>query len=276
MQPLSFSFKRNSLLLSTHPTSFPTCTRLLKLCRLWLGSNRCRRQSSHSNPVGTIAILTGIQVIEGCLKRVVELLCKHNGCRLCYERPGVFFLVYSLLLHSATTGHTIRPFFLRLHSLVRYSILVAGRFFVARAGSIHLTSFDIDTSLLHAYLLVPRFNNIMMRFITIAALAVSALSQNVVVTTTTTTAPLTLEEILQITTLGGMTFRVLQEPNQKYTGVRRGPLAMARAYSKYGVAFPDDLLAAIERLLEELGLSNGAGNGAGGNGGNNSTSGQGM
>ncbi|KAK8122173.1 aspartic peptidase domain-containing protein [Apiospora sp. TS-2023a] len=115
----------------------------------------------------------------------------------------------------------------------------------------------------------------MMKLITVAALAASVLSQNVVVTTTTTTAPLTLEEILQITTLGGMTFRVLQAPNQKYTGVRRGPLAMARAYSKYGVAFPDDLLAAIERLLEELGLSNGAGNGVGGNGNDNSTSGQG-
>ncbi|KAK8008823.1 eukaryotic aspartyl protease [Apiospora marii] len=115
----------------------------------------------------------------------------------------------------------------------------------------------------------------MMKFITIAALAASALSQNVVVTTTTTTAHLTLEEILQITTLGGMTFRVLQQPNQKYTGIRRGSLALARAYSKYGVAFPDDLLAAIEQLLEELGLSNnGAGNGVGGNDDKNSTSGQ--
>ncbi|KAK7985180.1 aspartic peptidase domain-containing protein [Apiospora saccharicola] len=115
----------------------------------------------------------------------------------------------------------------------------------------------------------------MIKLMTIAALAAPVLSQNVVVTTTTTTAPLTLEDILQITTLGGMTFRVLQAPNQKYTGVRRGPLAMARAYSKYGVAFPDDLLAAIERLLEELGLSNGTGNGVGGDGNNNSTSGQG-
>lgn len=116
----------------------------------------------------------------------------------------------------------------------------------------------------------------MMKFIIIAALAVSALSQNVVVTTITTTASLTLEEILQITTLGGMTFRVLQAPNQKYTGIRRGSLAMARAYSKYGVTFPDDLLAAIEQLLQELGLSNnGAGNGVGGNDSSNSTSGQG-
>ncbi|KAK8061338.1 Endothiapepsin [Apiospora phragmitis] len=50
---------------------------------------------------------------------------------------------------------------------------------------------------------------------------------------------------------------------------------MARAYSKYGIQFPDDLLTAIERLLEELGLSNnGAGNGAGSNDNNNSTRGQ--
>ncbi|KAK8016186.1 endothiapepsin [Apiospora rasikravindrae] len=115
-----------------------------------------------------------------------------------------------------------------------------------------------------------------MKSIIFAALAASVLSQDIVVTTTTTTAPLTLEEILQITTLGGMTFRVQQEPNQKYTGMRKGPLAMARAYSKYGVKFTDDLLAAIERLLEELGLSNnGSGNGAGNDDSSNSTSGQG-
>ncbi|KAK7962503.1 Endothiapepsin [Apiospora aurea] len=117
---------------------------------------------------------------------------------------------------------------------------------------------------------------LMMKSIVFAALAASVLSQNIVVTTTTTTAPLTLDDILQITTLGGMTFRVRQEPNQKYTGMRKGPLAMARAYSKYGVEFPDDLLAAIERLLEELGLgNNGSGNGAGNADSSNSTSGQG-
>ena len=115
-----------------------------------------------------------------------------------------------------------------------------------------------------------------MKLVTFAALAASVLSQNVVVTTITTTSPLTLEDILQITTLGGMTFRVPQVPNSRYTGMRRGPLAMARAYSKFGLEFPDDLLAAIERLLEELGLSNnGSGNGAGTNDDNNSTSGQG-
>ncbi|KAK8075019.1 aspartic peptidase domain-containing protein [Apiospora hydei] len=112
-----------------------------------------------------------------------------------------------------------------------------------------------------------------MKSIIFAALAASVLSQNIVVTTT---APLTLDDILQITTLGGMTFRVRQEPNQKYTGMRKGPLAMARAYSKYGVEFTDDLLAAIERLLEELGLgNNGSGNGAGNDDSSNSTSGQG-
>lgn len=37
---------------------------------------------------------------------------------------------------------------------------------------------------------------------------------------------------------------------------------MAKAYSKYGAAIPDDLLSYIEQLLEELGLLDqpGAGN----------------
>ncbi|KAF7537654.1 hypothetical protein G7054_g3517 [Neopestalotiopsis clavispora] len=62
-------------------------------------------------------------------------------------------------------------------------------------------------------------------------------------------------DLSEISVLGGMTFKIHQQPNKAFKGVRKGSLALARAYSKYGVAFPDDLLTAIEKLLEELGLA---------------------
>ncbi|KAI1138214.1 eukaryotic aspartyl protease [Hypoxylon sp. FL0543] len=73
-----------------------------------------------------------------------------------------------------------------------------------------------------------------------------------------------LDQMLEITTLGGMTFKIHQVPNKKYYGQRkgRGAMAIARAYSKYGASVSDDLLATIEEILEELGLlgNTGAGN----------------
>ncbi|KAI0857495.1 eukaryotic aspartyl protease [Xylaria cubensis] len=70
--------------------------------------------------------------------------------------------------------------------------------------------------------------------------------------------------LFEVTTLGGMTFKLNQVPNQKFSGVRkgRGAMAMAKAYTKYGAAVPDDLLSYIDQLLEELGLLQqpGAGN----------------
>ncbi|KAI0539619.1 eukaryotic aspartyl protease [Xylaria digitata] len=72
-----------------------------------------------------------------------------------------------------------------------------------------------------------------------------------------------LGPLFEISTLGGMTFRIDQVPNQKFNGARkgRGAMAMAKAYSKYGAPIPDDLLSYIEKLLEELGLIQpGAGN----------------
>ncbi|KAI1384107.1 eukaryotic aspartyl protease [Hypoxylon trugodes] len=73
-----------------------------------------------------------------------------------------------------------------------------------------------------------------------------------------------LDELFQITTLGGMTFKIHQVPNKKYYGQRkgRGSMAIARAYSKFGATVSDDLLAQIEEILKELGLlgNNGAGN----------------
>ncbi|KAF3023496.1 Type I transmembrane sorting receptor [Neopestalotiopsis sp. 37M] len=62
-------------------------------------------------------------------------------------------------------------------------------------------------------------------------------------------------DLSEISVLGGMTFKIHQQPNKAFKGVRKGSLALARAYSKFGVAFPDDLLTAIEKLLEELGLA---------------------
>ncbi|RWA04208.1 hypothetical protein EKO27_g10895 [Xylaria grammica] len=65
-----------------------------------------------------------------------------------------------------------------------------------------------------------------------------------------------LGPLFEISTLGGMTFKITQVPNQKFYGARkgRGAMAMAKAYSKYGAPVPDDLLSYIEQLLEELGL----------------------
>jgi hypothetical protein len=74
----------------------------------------------------------------------------------------------------------------------------------------------------------------------------------------------TLDPLFEITTLGGMTFKLHQVPNQKFYGARkgRGAMAIARAYSKYGAPVSDDLLSYIEQILEELGLVQkpGAGN----------------
>lgn len=73
-----------------------------------------------------------------------------------------------------------------------------------------------------------------------------------------------LDPLFEITTLGGMTFKISQVPNKKFYGRRkgRGSMAIAKAYSKYGAAIPDDLLSAVEEILKELGL---LGNGGAGN-----------
>ncbi|KAI0601438.1 eukaryotic aspartyl protease [Biscogniauxia sp. FL1348] len=70
-----------------------------------------------------------------------------------------------------------------------------------------------------------------------------------------------LDPLYAISTLGGMTFKINQVPNTKFYGTRRGrgSMAIARAYSKYGVAVSDDLLTTIQQLLEELGLVQSAG-----------------
>ncbi|KAK2063195.1 eukaryotic aspartyl protease [Colletotrichum caudatum] len=63
---------------------------------------------------------------------------------------------------------------------------------------------------------------------------------------------------IEIATLGGAAFRIEQVPNPNfYYGSRRGPIALARAYSKFGQQIPDDLLSLIDQILAELGLLNG-------------------
>ncbi|KAK1993821.1 eukaryotic aspartyl protease [Colletotrichum falcatum] len=63
---------------------------------------------------------------------------------------------------------------------------------------------------------------------------------------------------IEIATLGGAAFRIEQVPNPDfYYGSRRGPIALARAYSKFGQQIPDELLSLIDQILADLGLLNG-------------------
>ncbi|KAI0126914.1 eukaryotic aspartyl protease [Xylariales sp. AK1849] len=93
-----------------------------------------------------------------------------------------------------------------------------------------------------------------MKFLSAAAIAASLLSQNGMISA----SPMDIKvvDVFEVSTLGGMTFKINQQPNEAYTGIRKGPLALGRAYAKFGVSFPDDLTSIIQQLLEELGLSN--------------------
>ncbi|KAJ0161122.1 hypothetical protein CTA2_6753, partial [Colletotrichum tanaceti] len=60
---------------------------------------------------------------------------------------------------------------------------------------------------------------------------------------------------MEIATLGGAAFRIEQVPNPDfYNGSRRGPIALARAYSKFGQQIPDDLMSLIDQILDDLGV----------------------
>lgn len=76
----------------------------------------------------------------------------------------------------------------------------------------------------------------------------------------------TIKSVYEIQTLGGMTFKINQVPNERFSGQYkgRGAMAMAKAYSKYGTPIPDDLLSTIEEILEELGLLGNNGTGSSG------------
>jgi hypothetical protein len=84
----------------------------------------------------------------------------------------------------------------------------------------------------------------------------------------------------EIAVLGGMTLRIDQVENKNFIAQGRGPRALARAFSKYGVAVPVELLLILREILQELGIIpedgaapngiGGAGRGSG-RGGRNST-----
>ena len=73
----------------------------------------------------------------------------------------------------------------------------------------------------------------------------------------------------EVAVLGGSTMRLTQTYNQNFNMRARGPRELAKAYHKFGVAYPDNLRQALERIVAELGLTlpnAGAGNGVqGGN-----------
>ncbi|KAB5584787.1 aspartic peptidase domain-containing protein [Coniochaeta sp. 2T2.1] len=73
---------------------------------------------------------------------------------------------------------------------------------------------------------------------------------------------------LEISVLGGSTFKLHQAPNAHFRSRGQGPRALAKAYQKYGVGFPDGLLEVVLEILKELGVDvpDRAGGGSDGNG----------
>ncbi|OAA62653.1 eukaryotic aspartyl protease [Niveomyces insectorum RCEF 264] len=88
----------------------------------------------------------------------------------------------------------------------------------------------------------------------------AALPRNFVVT----------KDMLEISVLGGQTIKASQVLNPGFRSVGRGPRALAKAYSKFGVQISPELLLILEELLAALGFTiAGTGAGTGTNGGNN-------
>lgn len=92
----------------------------------------------------------------------------------------------------------------------------------------------------------------MMKYASVAWMAAAISQTSMVSASPHKISKIDLSDIL---TLGGMTFKIHQTPNKGFSGLKRGPLAIARAYTKFGVSYPDDLQSVLEQLLEELGLS---------------------
>ncbi len=108
-----------------------------------------------------------------------------------------------------------------------------------------------------------------MKFGSAAAVAASLLSSAGLVTALTVVEPAKFE----VSILGGSTFRLQQQANENYNMVGRGPRALGKVYTKFGLSLSDELLQLLEEILEELGLLNGGrGSGSGSRGGRNSTS----
>jgi hypothetical protein len=95
-----------------------------------------------------------------------------------------------------------------------------------------------------------------MKFSVLAAVAAIVPSFTEVAAAPAILRPATRLDVFQVATLGGATFRIQQVPNKSFIfGARRGPIALARAYSKFGIAIPPDLLSIIEAILKDLGLT---------------------
>jgi hypothetical protein len=80
---------------------------------------------------------------------------------------------------------------------------------------------------------------------------------------------------LEVIVLGGSTFRIKQAYNQNFRPQYQGVRAMAKAYNKYGIAYSPELLALLEQILKEFGLTLGSGKGVGGGIGSGQNPGQG-
>jgi hypothetical protein len=80
---------------------------------------------------------------------------------------------------------------------------------------------------------------------------------------------------LEISVLGGSTFKLHQAPNPNFRALGKGPRALAKAYQKYGVAFPDNLLEVVLEILKELGIDVPDLNGGASDGNGTSNAGQG-
>lgn len=77
---------------------------------------------------------------------------------------------------------------------------------------------------------------------------------------------------LEVAVLGGSAFKVNQVPNKNYKTLYRGPRALAKAYQKFGVPIPSDLLQLLQQILTDLGISiPGQGGLNGGLGGNDTS-----
>lgn len=108
-----------------------------------------------------------------------------------------------------------------------------------------------------------------MKYLQYAAVAASLLSQDTVLVTAAP-PPLLLHDIVRTgeqigeqigaqvgEILKGLTFRIDQVPNSKYSGHLNGAVDLARAYSKYGCQIDDSLQDAVCKFFADLGLSSG-------------------
>ncbi|OIW26012.1 Asp-domain-containing protein [Coniochaeta ligniaria NRRL 30616] len=80
---------------------------------------------------------------------------------------------------------------------------------------------------------------------------------------------------LEISVLGGSTFKIHQAPNVNFRSRGQGPRALAKAYQKYGVEFPDGLLEIVYEILKELGIPVPDRNGGASDGNGTTNAGQG-